>query len=66
MKIVWWKIDKMEFIWRWGLPFFHWWAYPYNFRKYSAFKGKPIMWRLGLGWLEVRIFPKRDSNGNRL
>lgn len=53
-------IDKIQFVWFGGKPLFHWWAYPPNFREKPVFSGKPIMWRLALGWIEIRIFPKRD------
>jgi len=50
---------RIQFVWFFGKPGFHWWAYPPNFREQVVFKGKPIMWRLALGWVEVRIFPPR-------
>ena len=51
-------LDKIQFVWFWGKPIFHWWAYPPDFSN-PAFKGKLIMWRLGLGLVEIRLFPKR-------
>ena len=57
---------KIQFVWFWGKPIFHWWAYPPDFKTRPAFRGQPIMWRLGLGWVEIRIFPKREANANRL
>lgn len=51
----------IQFVWFGGKPVFHWWAYPPDYKSHSAFKGKPIMWRLGLGWVEVRIFPSREA-----
>ena len=55
-------IDKPQFIWFWGLPILHWWAYPPDYKKNPVFKGKPIMWRLGLGFVEIRIFPARTKD----
>ena len=54
----WNNLERIQFIWFWGKPTFHWWAYPPDFSN-PAFHGKPIMWRLGLGLVEVRFFPKR-------
>ncbi len=54
-------IDKIQFIWFLGGPVLHWWAYPPNFREHPVFKDKPIMWRLGLGWVEIRVFPTRNG-----
>jgi len=56
------QIERIQFIWFWGKPLFHWWVYPLNYKDCPAFQGKPIMWRLALGFVEIRIFPKRKSD----
>lgn len=52
-----WK--RLQLVFFTGKPIFHWWAYPPDYKSRSVFEGKPIMWRLGLGWLEVRIFTSK-------
>lgn len=54
-------IDTIQFIWFFDKPLFHWWAYPTDFREHPVFKNKPIMWRLAIGFCEIRIFPKRQE-----
>jgi len=55
-------LDLIQFIWFFGKPVFHWWAFPPDFREMPVFKGKPILWRLAIGWCEIRIFPTRSGN----
>ncbi len=44
----------VQFCWFWGLPLFHLWPFPYNYKRMNTI---PI-WRLAIGWVEIRIFPK--------
>ena len=53
------KIDKVQFVWWWRLPYFKVWAYPQSYKKDESFNGKPIFWGLYLGIVEIRVFPKR-------
>ncbi len=50
---------KIQFVWFLGKPILHWWAYPPDYKDRPVFRGKPVMWRLGLVWVEIRIFPSR-------
>lgn len=54
-------IYAIQFVWFWGKPLFHWWAYPPDYSGRLVFHGKPIMWRLAIGFCEIRIFPFREG-----
>ena len=59
-------VDRIQFVWFWDKPIFHWWALPTTFKENPSFHGRPIMWRFAIAWVEIRIFPVRKWRGDAL